>query len=1235
MKPDIIKSTRNWFVQNNQDRSGHDAIVKYLGLLTVVVVIPFAFNEFAQGRYHIFLVECLAILLILSDIIYTQVYHRSLFLRVLNMSGLGAIIWILVFQKGVVGIYWSYPYVILLHFVLYPRIATAINIIFLLGMTPLALYAVGEMETYRIIATLTISSMVAIIFSSITAQQQQLIKQKSEETFRTAFDSSPSGMLITRLTGEILEANDSFCENMGFLASEVIGKTSLELGIWKYTEQRDHYMDLIKQQGYCKGYEVELNSKDGRAIYALLTGSLIDVNGESCVLSNSYDITERKQAEEELLHITELLRNVINTSKDFIFVKDTQLRTILCNVTFAHAQGKKPKELYGRTDIENGWSPELVKGNPEKGIRGFETDDLEALAGKTVHNPSDPANINGEIRYFDTMKTPLKDEQGNILGVLGIARDITERKQAEEDLQRIKEAVDNTTDAIGISTPEGHHFYQNKSFTQLFGYSVEELGVIHPRVLYADAKDAKAVFDTIMDGNSCSVECEMVSKDGHHIPISLRANAIKNAEGKIIGLVGVHTDITERKQAEEELSIITSFMQKVFDTAPNFIFVKDRESKFMLVNKAIADAYGSTVDNLIGKSDADFNPDKKENDHFHQDDLEVIDNQKDKFIPEEKITTSKGELHWLQTIKRPIIEDDGKVNCLLGISTDITERKQAEEKLKESETKFRNLVEGSLQGIFVHREFKPLFANQQCADIFGFTNQEEILKLDSVLEVFWSEEEQERIRGYNRRRISGGEAPPFYECRGKHQDGHLLWFENHVTKIDWQGEAAIQVTMVEITERKQADEKISYQASHDALTGLINRHEFERRGERLLTTIKEDKGEHAMCYLDLDQFKIVNDTCGHVAGDEMLHQLSTVLQNTIRHSDTLARLGGDEFGVLMEHCSLDDAHRVTTSLLKVIQDYQFTWEEHSFKVGVSIGLVPITDSIANLTELLKEADAACYMAKDKGRNRIHVYHTQDSEIAQRHGEMQWVTRIYRAMEEDRFCLYAQSIVPLDGSNDKHYELLIRMIGDKGVIIPPGAFLPAAERYNLISQLDRWVVKKAFILLAEHPEFLNQIHFISINLSGPTLADESFLSFVIKLLDSTGIKGEKICFEITETAAISNLGKADIFIATLNQYGCSFALDDFGSGLSSFGYLKNLDVDYLKIDGMFVKDIVDDPIDHAMVKSINEIGQVMGMQTIAEFVENDEIKGMLREIGVNYAQGYGIEKPMPLDNLLNQ
>jgi len=385
--------------------------------------------------------------------------------------------------------------------------------------------------------------------------------------------------------------------------------------------------------------------------------------------------------------------------------------------------------------------------------------------------------------------------------------------------------------------------------------------------------------------------------------------------------------------------------------------------------------------------------------------------------------------------------------------------------------------------------------------------------------------------------------------------------------------------------------------------------------------------------MDLDQFKVVNDTCGHIAGDELLRQLSVVLQDAVRTNDTLARLGGDEFGILMEHCSLRQAHRTATQIQRNIQEFQFSWEGETFQIGVSIGLVAIDQTTASVTELLKHADAACYIAKDMGRNQIQVYNPDDTILERRHGEMQWVARINQALEKNRFTLYAQAIEPLGNSVDMHYELLLRMIDEDGEVIPPIKFLPAAERYDLMHKLDVWVVERALSLMAANPDFINQINFISINLSGQSLTHSKFLNSVITRIEQLDFEPEKLCFEITETAAISNLRAATDFINRLKNLGCHFALDDFGSGLSSFGYLKNLPVDYLKIDGVFVKDVAEDPIDHAMVKSINDIGHVMGMKTIAEFVENDAIRGILRDLSVDYAQGYEIGKPMPFEDVL--
>ena len=437
------------------------------------------------------------------------------------------------------------------------------------------------------------------------------------------------------------------------------------------------------------------------------------------------------------------------------------------------------------------------------------------------------------------------------------------------------------------------------------------------------------------------------------------------------------------------------------------------------------------------------------------------------------------------------------------------------------------------------------------------------------------------------------------------------------------------VVFRDVSHERRLRRALSYQATHDALTGLINRREFEQRLQAALGEVRDDTSAvHALVYLDLDQFKVVNDTCGHPAGDRLLKQITGLLQTRVRASDTLARLGGDEFGILLQDCSIEQAMKIAESLRQSIREFRFEGAGQTLQLGASIGIVAIDQSTESVAGVMSAVDVACYAAKDQGRNRVHLY--QIDNVPERHREMQWVSRLQRACDDGRLEIFFQPIVPIGDTEDRrgHYELMLRMRDEDGALVQPIEFIPAAERYNVMPAIDRWVVRQALDTLLRRTS-LAEAFTVAINLSGTTLNDERFLEFLITELSSVDLKPGTLCFEITETAAIANLHNVVFFMKELRARGVCFALDDFGAGLSSFSYLKTLPVDYLKIDGQFVENVGADPIDRSMVEAICQVARAMGLKTIAERVEAAEILEMLAKLGVNYAQGYFIAEPMPI------
>jgi len=432
------------------------------------------------------------------------------------------------------------------------------------------------------------------------------------------------------------------------------------------------------------------------------------------------------------------------------------------------------------------------------------------------------------------------------------------------------------------------------------------------------------------------------------------------------------------------------------------------------------------------------------------------------------------------------------------------------------------------------------------------------------------------------------------------------------------------------TERRRMENIIHHQATHDDLTGLINRHQFNIELQQQIDHAKTHDSKHVLCYLDLDRFKAVNETCGQAGGDELLKQISSRLHSVIRLGDILARLGGNEFGLILQNCPVAVATGIADKIIHSISSYEFNWEGNTFTIGVSIGIVPVNSQTGNINEVMKHADAACHTAREQGKNLAYVYDQKGSELIHRHEEFHWASRISEALEQDRFRIHAQSIHSLDPASDDntHIEILVRMEDENGHLLPPAAFIPAAERYNLMAAVDQHIIRETFKFISSH---VREDICFSINLSANSLNDDSLATFIKQCMNEFEIQPGLICFEISEATAISNLVKTVTLIEGLNTQGFKFAVDDFGSSLSSFNYLKDLPVDYLKIDGSFVRDMVTSKMDHAMVAAINQIGHVMGVKTIAEFVENEDIIKQLKHLGVDFVQGYGISRPKPLSD----
>lgn len=699
----------------------------------------------------------------------------------------------------------------------------------------------------------------------------------------------------------------------------------------------------------------------------------------------------------------------------------------------------------------------------------------------------------------------------------------------------------------------------------------------------------------------------------------------------------LHRHIEERKRAEERVRTSEQRLSAIFDSMQDITYQTDRAGTILWITPSIKQLLGYEMREVLQKNIKDF-----------------YENQDDYLALKETLGSNNGRaqhfetclLHkngaktWISENSHYTYDKQGEVAGIEGTIRNITALKLAQDELQ-MEKERAEVTLGSIgDGVITtdlngNIEYMNVIAEQSTGWKLEAARGKPLTKVFKVID---------------EKTLEPASNPAILclkEASSVTLPGHLLLLHRHKNQqcsVEvnaspiWDSNSDITgVVMVfhDVTELHELAKSMHYQATHDALTDLINRREFEKRINHAIINTHTEGVHHVICYLDLDNFKIVNDTCGHSAGDELLKQLTIQIRMKLREADTMARLGGDEFGILLEGCSIDNAYELAEMVRAIVEEFRFVWDNKQFRIGASIGMVEISEDCGTLEDVLSAADSACYVAKEQGRNRVHVYQQDDEALAERHGLMQWVHRIQNVLEENRFRLFFQPIYNLeptpDDENMIHGEVLIRMLDEDNEIVAPGSFIASAERYQLMPTIDRWVVTNTIRMLSLDEEYIRErVHTCCINLSGQSLSDERFMEFLITEINSSNVPPEILCFEITETAVIANLCNASKLITQLRGMGCRFALDDFGVGLSSFSYLKTLPVDYLKLDGCFVKNLVSDDIDYAMVNAINEIGHTMNIKTIAEFVEDEETLDAVRRIGIDYAQGYVIARPAPIE-----
>jgi len=1093
------------------------------------------------------------------------------------------------------------------------------------------------------------------------------------------FDSVTDALLSVSEEGTIRNCNKVCSRYFGLSKDDLIGSPISKIlpdvrgrGLADFLQP--YQSDIDDTNVDLSGGEVTAARSNGDKFVAEINSSSLPVGDERVFVISLRDVTERKKAEVSLKENEERYRALVENAPEAIVVLDVDSNKFVdANENACQLFNLPRKRLLsiGPQAISPRMQPD---GTPSFGIRrGFVARALdgEHPTFEWTHKNFQGVEFPCEVRFS---QLPSQDRQLIRVSI----SDITDRKRDEEFAyaqNKILEMV--AANAACERTLRSICHCVEKIGVGMYG-AIMRLDVKHQTLSVEQAPSLPDAFKLALDflkveeeGVTCgaavfsnkqkfveSIQADNAWKglrtlaDKHGIQ-GVWSFPVHGAQDRIIGTLDVYLSesrqpttneldklsrlarlagLAIKKQIDDEkLKTSESRYRGLFESVVDGVYIASRDGDIITVNPALVEMLGyDSVEDLkrAGRTTVLYvNPIDRERVFARLEAKGVVKNF------EYRLRRKDGAEIVVLENSRAIRDDEGKVVAHEGTITDITERKKAETRVFEEKERAQVTLQSIGDGVITtDADGFVDYINPVAQDLIGLDMRNAHGESIESLMTLINEHTRATVENPVSRCLKEGRVITLAENSVLiNKEGNEVPIQDSAAPIRDRIGNVIGAVMVfhDVSKESRLFRKLSYQASHDTLTGLINRREFENCLVTALDDAHNRQGQtHALLYLDLDQFKVVNDTFGHTAGDELLRQISDLVQANIRSTDILARLGGDEFGILLERCTEERAMEVAEAIRGAVENHRFNWQEAFTSARCSIGVVMVSSDSPDVASVMSSADVACYSAKDMGRNQIHLY--QDSDASMRHEEMKWVSRITSAVEENRFELFYQPIVGIgkaNGSSRGHYELLLRMRDEKGELVGPDQFIPAAERYNLMSTLDRWVIRQALSQLADRNPEAEEAHFtLAINLSGTSLSEDRFLEFVISELKKQKLPHGAICFEITETAAISNLSRVIHFMQALKKLGCKFSLDDFGSGLSSFTYLKNLPVDYLKIDGQFIRNVAEDSVDESMVRAINQVGQAMGIETIAERVETKEVLDKLSELGIEFAQGYYIARP---------